>query len=307
MRPAAFEPGGSWFRGNLHAHSDRSDGLASPEQVIAEYRAAGYDFLVLTDHFEERWGWTVTDTAPLRSPAFTTILGAELSSKDWDDEDVYWVNAIGLPADFSGLAAGEPHEAAIRRAAEAGAYNVLLHPGLTNLLDFDALALDHLHAVETYNVNAAQSWPDQAEARYAVDAILARGRRVHVAVGDDAHWHHPWDRFAAWTMVRAERLDPDLLLRALKQGAYYSTQGPRIDDVEIHGDRVHVACTPARAVALTGIHGWRSDVVIGETVREADLDLGKLRSPYWRLTVTDAEGKRAWTNPVWLTDPRIGR
>jgi predicted metal-dependent phosphoesterase TrpH len=303
MRPPAFESGGSWFRGNLHTHSDRSDGVAPPEQVIAEYRAAGYDFLVLTDHFEERWGWTVTETAPARDDAFTTILGAELSSADWDDEDVYWVNAIGLPADFPGPAPGEPHEAAIRRAAEAGAYNVLLHPGLTNLLDFDSLALDSLHAVETYNVNAAQSWPDQAEARYAVDALLARGHRVHVTAADDAHWHHPWDRFRAWVMVRADRLDPDALLRALKAGTYYSTQGPRIEDVRVDGERVHVASSPARAVALTGIHGWRSDVAIADGLREATLDLGKLRSPYWRLTVTDAEGKRAWTNPVWLTGP----
>jgi predicted metal-dependent phosphoesterase TrpH len=299
MRPPAFEPGARWFRGNLHTHSDRSDGVAPPEQVLAEYRAAGYDFLVLTDHFEARWGWTVADTSAARDDGFTTLLGAELSSADWDDEDVFWVNAIGLSVDFPAPREGEPHADSIRRAAEAGAYNVLLHPGLTNLLDFDRLPVEHLHAVETYNQNAAVSWPDQAEARYAADALLARGHRLHVTVGDDAHWHHPWDRFAAWVEVRAERLDPDDLLAALKAGAYYSSQGPRIHDVEVRGDRVHVACSPARAVALTGIHGWRSDVAIGEGLEEATLDLGKLRSPYWRLTVTDAQGGRAWTNPVW--------
>lgn len=116
-----------------------------------------------------------------------------------------------------------------------GAYNVLLHPGLTNFLDFDRLPVDHLHAVETYSVNAAHTWPDQAEGRYAVDALLARGHRLHVTVGDDAHWHHERDRFGAWVEVRAE----------------------------------------------------------------ADLDLAKLRSPYWRLTVTARDGTRAWTNPVW--------
>ena len=299
MRPPAFASPGRWFRGNLHAHSDRSDGVAPPEQVLGAYRAAGYDFLVLTDHYEARWGWTVTDTTFARDDGFTTILGAELSSTDWDAEDVYWVNAIGLPADFPAPTDGEPHDAAIRRAKEAGAYVVLLHPGLTNLLDFESLALEHLDAVETYNHNAAQSWPDQAEARYAVDALLARGHRLHVSAADDAHWHYPWDRFGAWTMVRAERLEQDALLRALEAGAYYSTQGPEIEDVRVEGERVHVACSPARAVALTGIRGWRSDVAIGDRLREASLDLGKLRSPYWRLTVTDADGKRAWTNPVW--------
>jgi histidinol phosphatase-like PHP family hydrolase len=304
MRPPAFDAAGRWYRGSLHAHSDRSDGVAPVEQVCSAYREAGYDFLVLTDHFEARWGWTVTDTSALRDPAFTTLLGAELSSADWDDEDVFWVNAIGLPADFAAPGEGEPHEGSIRRAAEAGAYNVLLHPGLTNFLDFDRLPVDHLHAVETYNQNAAVSWPDQAEGRYAIDALLARGARLHVTVGDDAHFHHRWDRFGAWVEVRAARLDPDALLAALKAGAYYSTQGPRIDDVRVDGRRVHVACSPARAVALTGIHGWRSDVAIGERLEEATLDLDALRSPFWRLTVTDAAGRRAWTNPVWETAPR---
>ena len=307
MRPPAFETDGPWFRGNLHTHSDRSDGIAPPEQVLAEYRGAGYDFVVLTDHFEARWGWTVTDTANARDGGFTTLLGAELSSADWDDEDVFWVNALGLPADFPAPRDGEPHAAAIGRAAEAGAYNVLLHPGLTNLLDFDRLPIEHLHAVETYNQNAAVSWPDQAEGRYAVDALLARGCRLHVAVGDDAHWHHPWDRFAAWVEVRAERLEPEELLRALKAGAYYSTQGPRIDDVQVEDCRVRVACSRVRSVALTGIHGWRSDVVTGERLENAELDLDKLRSPYWRLTITDAHGKRAWTNPIWQADEPPGR
>jgi hypothetical protein len=274
--------------------------MAPPERVVAAYREAGYDFLVLTDHFEARWGWRVTDTAPARDGSFTTLLGAELSSADWDDESVFWVNAIGLPADFPAPAPGEPHDALIARAAQAGAYSVLLHPGLTNFLEFDRLPMAHIHAVETYNVNAAHSWPDQAEGRYAVDALLARGHRLHVAVGDDAHWHHPHDRFGAWTCVRAPALDPAALLEALKAGAYYSTQGPEIHDVAVDGDRVNVACTPARANALTGIHGWRSDVAEGEPLlEEAVLDLAKLASPYWRLTVTAEDGRRAWTNPVW--------
>ena len=107
MRPPAFARMGRSFRGNLHTHSHRSDGMAAPEQVIAEYRAAGYDFLVLTDHFEARWDWTVTGhPAAARDESFTTLLGAELISTDWDHEEVFWVNAIGLPADFPGPAPG---------------------------------------------------------------------------------------------------------------------------------------------------------------------------------------------------------
>jgi len=39
------------LRGDLHLHSCRSDGREEPAVVCANYRAKGYDFLVLTDHF----------------------------------------------------------------------------------------------------------------------------------------------------------------------------------------------------------------------------------------------------------------
>jgi len=39
-----------FYRGNTHCHTTRSDGRRSPEEVIALYREAGYDFLALTDH-----------------------------------------------------------------------------------------------------------------------------------------------------------------------------------------------------------------------------------------------------------------
>lgn len=37
------------LRGNLHTHTLLSDGLLSPDEVIARYRNLGYDFLAITD------------------------------------------------------------------------------------------------------------------------------------------------------------------------------------------------------------------------------------------------------------------
>jgi hypothetical protein len=305
MHPPPFDRPGRFFRGNLHTHSTRSDGHAEPQEVVDAYRAAGHDFLVLSDHFEAEWGWTVTDTRPLRTAAFTTILGAEFSSADWDAQDVFWVVAAGLPPDFAAPAPGEPHDHAIRRAAEAGAFNILLHPGLTNFLAFDNLPVQYLDAVETYNHSLALVWPDQAEGRYAVDALLTRGCRLNITASDDAHWNNPWDRFGAWVEARADSLTPQALLTALKEGAYYSTQGPRITDVRVEDGLVNVACTPVRSVVLSGAHGMRSEVVMGEPlIARAQLDLSQLESPYCRITLTDEAGRRAWTNPIWLVDER---
>jgi hypothetical protein len=110
---------GRFFRGNLHCHSNRSDGLREPEEVVGAYRNSGYDYICLSDHFEEEYGWQITDPRSLRDENFTTILGAKLSSAPWEQCDCYWVTAAGLPQDF-GEPPADDHAEAIRRAAGAG-------------------------------------------------------------------------------------------------------------------------------------------------------------------------------------------
>ena len=73
-----FSRPGRFWRGNLHTHSTLSDGHRSPEEVCRFYETAGYDFLALTEHFLEQYGWPLVDTRPFRSETFTTIIGAEL-------------------------------------------------------------------------------------------------------------------------------------------------------------------------------------------------------------------------------------
>ncbi len=38
------------YKGDLHLHTHRSDGIESPETTVANYRKFGYDFLAITDH-----------------------------------------------------------------------------------------------------------------------------------------------------------------------------------------------------------------------------------------------------------------
>ena len=40
----------AWRKGQLHCHTIWSDGLALPEEALALYRAAGFDFVCLSDH-----------------------------------------------------------------------------------------------------------------------------------------------------------------------------------------------------------------------------------------------------------------
>jgi hypothetical protein len=298
---------GRSFRGNLHCHSIRSDGLRKPEEVVAAYRDAGYDFICLSDHFEADYGWQITDTRPFRDEGFTTIVGAELSSGPWAERNTYWVTAAGLPVNFGAPPAGD-HAEAITRARDTGAFVVMLHPGLNNLPLAAAdglLGLDAVHAVEIYNHNLASALPAQANGAYMLDGLLEKGYKVLVNAGDDAHFGHPRDRFGGWVEVHCELLDPEALLDSMKAGRYYSTQGPSLKEMIVDGGRLRVQTSEAYAISLTGSGDrWQSGQERhdsdGEPISEADFDLAPFRGSYCRVTVVDPAGRQAWSNPIWL-------
>jgi hypothetical protein len=297
---------GRFFRGNLHCHSNRSDGLRSLEEVVGTYRDAGYDFVCLSDHFEAEYGWRITDTRHLHDENFTTILGAELSSAPWDQRDCYWVAAAGLPADFAAPPAGD-HAEAIRRARDVGAFLVMLHPGLNNLPLAAAERLpgvDAVHAVEIYNHNLASALPAQANGAYMLDGLLERGCRLLVNAGDDAHFGHPKDRFGGWVEVYCDRLDHEALLGSLKAGRYYSTQGSSFRELLVDDERLRVETSAVYAISLTGSGDrWQSGQerhsADGEPISEAEFDLAPFRGSYCRVTVVDQAGRQAWSNPIW--------
>lgn len=298
---------GRFFRGNLHCHSNRSDGHQPPEAVITAYRNAGYDFIVLSDHFEAKYGWRITDTRHLRDAGFTTIIGAELSSAAWSYRYAYWVTAAGLPLDFAAPPA-DNHAEAIARAAACGAFVIMLHPGLNNLplAAVDALpGFEAVHAVEIYNHNMATgALPDRAHAAYMLDGLLEQGHRLLVNAGDDAHFAHPTDRFGGWVEVHCDRLDPDTLLASLKAGHYYSTQGPKLYELLQDDQQLHVEAGDADVITLTcGGDRWQSSEkrtsAGDEPTIVADFDLGPFRGSYCRVTVVDESGRCAWSNPIW--------
>jgi len=78
MKNNPFLHSGQFFKGNLHTHSNVSDGTLSPEEVCRRYQENGYDFICLSDHFLPVYDFPVSDTRAFRTSNFTTILGAEV-------------------------------------------------------------------------------------------------------------------------------------------------------------------------------------------------------------------------------------
>jgi hypothetical protein len=305
MRPTAFTAPGRFWRGNLHTHSDRSDGVLAPAEVCRRYRDEGYDFLALTDHFVGRYGYPIVDTKPFRTNTFTTILGAELHSGAMQRGELWHILAVGLPEDFAASHTPDFHPVADQesgpeiaaRAVAAGAFVAIAHPQWSALTLADARSITAAHAVEIYNHGCAVG-ADRADGAAIADLLLAEGRRLTLIATDDAHFTEP-DHFGGWVMVKADANEPEALLAALKAGHFYASQGPEIHDVELAGDAVHVASSACVTVIAQGA-GTAAVARHGASMTRTTVPAGRLQgSPFVRVTVVDAAGRRAWSNPVW--------
>ncbi len=309
-RLAPFSSPGRFWRGNLHTHSNLSDGALTPEAVVGAYKSAGYDFLQLSDHFMERFGWPIADTRRWRANDFTTLIGAELHAMGTEVGELWHILAVGLSLDFPPPKPGETGPQLAARARAAGAFVAIAHPAWSQLTAEDGRSLEAAHAVEIYNHGCAVE-NDRGDGFYLLDRLANEGRRLTAIATDDAHFRNgDFDAFGGFVEVKAESLDPEALLAALKAGHFYSSQGPRLLDVEVSASEVAVSCSPVHAVAvLTGTSRALSRV--GRHITNAVFDLTNVARQAWtdtaadkwfRVVAIDAAGRRAWTNPIWIDE-----
>ena len=301
----AFTAPGRFYRGNLHTHSTRSDGVLEPAEVCRRYRDEGYDFIALTDHFIGLYGYPLTDTKPFRDKGFMTIPGAELHTGRQENGELWHILAVGLPEDFAPPEA--PHFKAVEgsesaadlahRARDAGAFVAIAHPQWSGLTLADARTVAAAHAVETYN-HGCWAGCDRPDGFAINDLLLSEGRRINLVATDDAHFSEP-DHFGGWVMVKAEENDPEALMAALRSGLNYSTQGPEIRRIEVTQQTVEVECSAAASVIVQG-YGQAAKAVHGLSMTRASVPLDRFgRSDWLRVTVVDRAGRRAWSNPIW--------
>ena len=119
-----------WWKGNLHVHSTRSDGGKSPAELARLYADAGYDFIVIADH------WVAGAPADLGEPCPLEVLdGVEL---DGDDATGAYFHVVGIGC-REGIDRAMGLEAAMGEARRQGAVLMLAHPLWTGNSAEDAL------------------------------------------------------------------------------------------------------------------------------------------------------------------------
>ena len=303
-RQNAFIGEGAFLKGSLHGHSTRSDGQDAPEDVIRTYYEHGYDFMALTDHniFCRR----IRTDVPM-----TMLSGIErdMGIFGYKEDRPLCVHIVGIGDPDA--PAGPAHDEVIPRYAEAsdcaaaqgmidemhswGLKTFYCHPEWSGTTYEDYRGLKGNFGVEVWNTgNVIENGLDTGAAP-SWDQALDEGRHVWGIAVDDGHYMRC--HCQGWVMVRAENSAP-AILKALEEGAFYASCGPEIHDFYVRDGRAYLDCSDAAAICFRTLR-MPLNKISGTHLTHAECDVyAGLR--YVRAVVTDAQGRQAWTNPIFL-------
>jgi hypothetical protein len=291
FEPSPYSPGGEWVKCGFHCHTVNSDGGLSPAETVRIYREAGFRCLGISDHAH------VTPMAEFSGEGFLGIDSVE----NRGEPDILAV----------GVRAPAPEEWTLAERATAlaaqGAFTIAVHPHYCAALPSDYLGCEGLHAIEIYNAYCDHAYANGL-ATEMWDMLLGQGMRVWGVAGDDAHLN-PKKRYyshagLAWVEAWCAGLTREAVLAALHAGAFYSTQGPRFERIEVGERTLRIACTPVVEVR------WRTYGKVGFVDYAASPDelLTASALPDWftprryvRVELVDRAGRRAWSNPLFVT------
>ncbi len=306
IRQQAFnQTGNKMLKGGLHCHTTRSDGKGTPEDVIRLHVQNGYDFLALTDH---RF-YNYENFAP--ETDIVIVPGMELDG-NLPDRGVHCYHTVCIgPAKDKGngfnqdqrfdslkVTSQEEYQPLLDMVHENGNMTIYCHPEWSNTPSHEFDRLKGNIAMEIWNSGCVIENEEDADAA-CWDDLLRHGQRIWGVATDDGHAmsHH----CVGWVRVNAER-NLESILTALKDGAFYASTGPEIYDFYVEDGKAVVKCSPVDRVRFHyGFAPTRIKDGNGELIEGAEFAVPEYYT-YIRASVIDEEGRKAWTNPIFLKD-----
>lgn len=299
IRQCAFEGKQNWLKGALHCHTTRSDGRGTPEEVIRLHVRNGYDFMALTDH-------RIYNFRNFTDEKITILPGMEM------DRDIY-SNRVGNcfhtvcigPEKGNGYVQDErvpggfvhdqyEYQPFLDEIHEKGNLTIYCHPEWSGTRTSSFCDMKGDIAIEVWNSGSVLENHMDSNALFW-DDLLFDGKKIFGVATDDGHLMN--EHCKGWVMVNSEN-NVDAILDALKQGRFYSSTGPEIYDFYTDGRTAHIVCSPVSCVEFIS---WSMPTVFteGENLTRAECNVYDTVN-YIRAGIIDAEGRRAWTNPIFF-------
>lgn len=278
--------GKKYLKVNLHMHTSLSDGHISPEEAVKRYKAENYDAIALTDHWVQG--------KPYEQDGVVILAGCEFhAGSDPIRDGVYHIVGIGMekeviPSDRTNV------QSIIDAIHDAGGIAILAHPAWSMDTPEMLFRLRDVDAVEIYNTVSDFKVNYRADSSDTIDQLAVLGRYLPLVASDDVHYYEG-DECKSFIYVDAEAPTREAILKAIREEKFYASQGPELY-AEVKDGVVSVDCTPASKIIFHTGTVWHADAVKrGENLTHAEFRLHG-GEHFLRVSVTDADGKRAWSN-----------
>jgi hypothetical protein len=298
MKPfSAFRTKGSWLKGNCHTHTTLSDGRSTREEIAAAYRKRGYDFLFLTDH-----RCAQPEMESLQRKNFVVIKGAELHPPtEAPNTAAHHVVALGVDTiPKEGSRAATDARTLMKWINRRGGISIYAHPYWTGHAPVNMEEGRAAFGVEVFN-STCHAGRGLGDASAHVDMMLTRGFRWRLFSVDDTHSLER-DGFGGWINVKAKAHTEKAIMDAIKKGHFYASSGPEIHDTALRRNTISITTSPVRRITLHGKGSLGTTIIAKDkllTNAEFKLTESHTYSPYLRLEIIDADGGKAWTQPIY--------
>jgi hypothetical protein len=283
---------GNWYKGNLHTHTTNSDGDLSPEEMVMKYKSNNYNFLSITDHNR------LTVCEDISRDNLLLIAGEEIAVSKYDILGIN-INKFIDPKKINDA------QGVIDEILKQGGIAIVAHPYFSGLNINDFKPLKDYIGIEVYNTSV-QCNLGKGFSLSHWDNLLLAGHHPYGFFTDDSHWHfnehRPNDTCVSWIMVKAQELTAQSLIEAIKEGNFYSSNGPAIEGVEVKNDKICVKSSPVKIINFIApaFSGEKFTAIKTSTICEAEYKM-KPEDSFVRIECIDLAGNYAVSNPLFFT------
>lgn len=279
----------------MHLHSAFTDGELTPPEIAEKYAAEGYDAIAVTD------SWIFFEECELSG--VLVLSGIEYDVGCDRECGVYHVVGIGMtsdpqiPYDWKNMKKTAASKAAqiVEKIKLYNGFSFIAHPVRCSNTARGLLDAGAFDGLEIFSSESAFDANDTSYAGELAQELAIFGTLPSLVAADDSQ-DYADEMFGAYVMVEASEMDSASIVRALKAGRFYSTEGPEVHISCSAGGKVKVMCSPCSKIEIyTNSESSEGKMFEGEGLIEAEYAI-KDGEKYVRAEVTDELGLRAWTN-----------
>jgi hypothetical protein len=237
-------PGGDWYKGDLHAHSDYSDGDSTVSALIKNAEDKGFDFFTITDHDTSLGGDPVHWVDPgYHSDKLVLLYGIEWTTARGHAN--VWSHA---PFSYTDLWQANRAKDGVAAAAAAAAQGALFspnHPSSLFTSSWHYLISPYVSCIEVWNTMYRFPSGNRRAEFCFWDSMLRDGLRMPGVGGSDTHHLTGWmPRLYGLgnptTWIYAPERAAEALLAGIRDGHVsisYAPDAPRLDfSADINSD-----------------------------------------------------------------------